>query len=227
MPDTMGPAAPRLSEMVQDADGRRRMGSVCAIEGVSEVRTDILPRPSDNGGTGSRCGAVVEGFRGFATTSESSSESRSCHLPRLPQADLSRHQVVSAVVKVYYYLAPVDRLPKIVRPLLRLLRSSAEVQAVILEDCAVVAEQQPVRFSLLPRGRGPLTVSDTQALLAEHIPDFFVRFSDSLVTKQARLRILVALANGSNIQVLLKELLVSGKKGHPSRSELTLGTRST
>ncbi|ORY50688.1 Clathrin/coatomer adaptor, adaptin-like protein [Leucosporidium creatinivorum] len=97
--------------------------------------------------------------------------------------------VVSAVIKVYYYLAPADRLHKIVRPLLRLLRSSPEVAGVVLEDCSLVAEQRP-------------------DLLADHISEFFVRFSDPLLTKRARLRILVALANPSNIQVLLKELLM-------------------
>lgn len=56
----------------------------------------------------------------------------------------SKLQVVSAVIKVYYYLAPADRLPKIVRPLLRLLKSSREVHAVALEDCIVIAEQRPV-----------------------------------------------------------------------------------
>lgn len=35
-----------------------------------------------------------------------------------------------------------------------------------------------------------------------------MRFSDPLPSKRARLRILVALATGSNIQALLKELLV-------------------
>lgn len=112
------------------------------------------------------------------------------------------------MVKVYYYLAPADRLPKIVRPLLRLLRASHEVQAIVLEDCAVIAEQRPVSGLLRSLERGADSYP-TQALLADHIQEFFVRFSDPLPTKQARLRILVALAQSSNIQLLLKELLVS------------------
>lgn len=79
-----------------------------------------------------------------------------------------------------------------------------------MEDCAVVAEERPVR----PR-RSPyryferrLTLVSIQDLLADHISEFFVRFSDPLPTKRARLRILVALANESNVQVLLKELMV-------------------
>lgn len=53
-----------------------------------------------------------------------------------------------------------------------------------------------------------LILLSPQDLLADHISDLFVRFSDPLPTKRARLRILVALANPANIQTLLKELLV-------------------
>ncbi|SCV73435.1 BQ2448_7361 [Microbotryum intermedium] len=97
--------------------------------------------------------------------------------------------VVSATIKVHYYLAPPDRLPKIVRPLLRLLRSSPEVEAIVLEDCAVVASTRP-------------------DLLAEHVSDFYVRFSEVLSLKQARLRILVALTNQKNVREVMKELSV-------------------
>ncbi|KDE09873.1 hypothetical protein MVLG_00271 [Microbotryum lychnidis-dioicae p1A1 Lamole] len=102
--------------------------------------------------------------------------------------------VVSATIKVHYYLAPSDRLPKIIRPLLRLLRSSPEVQAIVLEDCAVVASTRP-------------------ELLAEHVSEFYVRFSEVLSLKQARLRILVALTNQTNVREIMKELSIYVKDG--------------
>ncbi|SCZ95255.1 BZ3500_MvSof-1268-A1-R1_Chr11-2g03386 [Microbotryum saponariae] len=102
--------------------------------------------------------------------------------------------VVSATIKVHYYLAPSDRLPKIVRPLLRLLRSSPEVKAIVLEDCAVVASTRP-------------------ELLAEHVSEFYVRSSEVLSLKQARLRILVALTNQTNVREIMKELSIYVKDG--------------
>ncbi len=90
-------------------------------------------------------------------------------------------------------MSPPDRLHKIVRPLLRLLSSAPpEVQAVVLDDCALVADQRP-------------------DLLADHLPSFFVRFSEPLASKRARLRILVALASERNVRTVLAELLVSAR----------------
>ncbi|BGP26901.1 AP-3 complex subunit beta [Rhodotorula toruloides] len=96
--------------------------------------------------------------------------------------------VVSGVVKLHYYLGPPARHSKIVRPLLRLLKGPPEVAAVALEDCALIAEERPDLF-------------------AEHISSFFVRFSDPVESRRNRLRVIVALANQSNIQVVLRELL--------------------
>ncbi|PRQ75849.1 Adaptin N terminal region-domain containing protein, partial [Rhodotorula toruloides] len=96
--------------------------------------------------------------------------------------------VVSGVVKLHYYLGPPSRHSKIVRPLLRLLKGPPEVAAVALEDCALIAEERPDLF-------------------ADHISSFFVRFSDPVESRRNRLRVIVALANQSNIQVVLRELL--------------------
>lgn len=49
------------------------------------------------------------------------------------------------VVKLHYYLSPPSRLAKIAPPLLRLLPGPPEVATVALEDCALLAEQRPVR----------------------------------------------------------------------------------
>ncbi|GAA6054425.1 hypothetical protein JCM3770_007210 [Rhodotorula araucariae] len=96
--------------------------------------------------------------------------------------------VVSAVVKLHYYLAPPNRLAKIVPPLLRLLNGPPEVAAVVLEDCALIAEEQP-------------------GLFANHLSSFFVRFSDPVESRKNRLRVLVSLARESNIRIVLRELL--------------------
>ena len=113
------------------------------------------------------------------------------------------------MIKLQYYLAPPTRFVKLIRPLLRLLDNSPEVQAVALEHCAVVAEERPVRHA--PQFVGPVThasLLSSQDLLADHIASFFVRFSESLSNKRLRLRILVALASEANVRVLLNEFLV-------------------
>lgn len=115
------------------------------------------------------------------------------------------------MIKLHYYLSPSDRLNKIVRPLLRLLKTSAEVHAVVLEDCVVIARERPVSTSFVLVHLSLTTTSVClffQDLLVKHIQEFFVRFSDPLTTKLARLKILVSLATGENVEQLLKEFLV-------------------
>ncbi|TKA51232.1 hypothetical protein B0A53_05808 [Rhodotorula sp. CCFEE 5036] len=97
--------------------------------------------------------------------------------------------VVLGVIKLHYYLGPPTQQHKVVRPLLRLLQGEPEIAAIALENCALLAEQRPDLF-------------------AEHLSTFFVRFSEPVEGRQARVRILVALANESNIRTVLSELLV-------------------
>ncbi|GAA5985274.1 hypothetical protein JCM10908_002598 [Rhodotorula pacifica] len=97
--------------------------------------------------------------------------------------------VVLGVIKLQYYLGPPGRQQKVVRPLLRLLQGEPEVAAIALENCALLAEQRPDLF-------------------AEHLSTFFVRFSEPVEGRQARVRILIALANESNIRTILSELLI-------------------
>lgn len=60
--------------------------------------------------------------------------------------------VVLGVIKLHYYLGPPAQQHKVVRPLLRLLQGEPEIAAIALENCALLAEQQPVCVSneLLP-----------------------------------------------------------------------------
>lgn len=80
--------------------------------------------------------------------------------------------MVSAVIKVHYYLGLPERHFKVVRPLLRLLKTAPpEVQAVVLDDCAVLAGQRPVSHAvriqarlLTPSCAGPLCGSPDSIL---------------------------------------------------------------
>ena len=60
-------------------------------------------------------------------------------------------QVVLAVARVFYYLAPETELPKIVPPLLRLLHVSPEVERIVLANLVITlsALSVSVVFSLL------------------------------------------------------------------------------
>lgn len=119
--------------------------------------------------------------------------------------------MVVAVVKLHYYLAPQDRLTRIVKPLLRLLHSSSEIASAALEDCALIVEQRPVcspsfRFMLDVE----LIIPDPQPqdIFVDYLSSFFVKFSDPPESRRTRLRIIIALTNESNIRIVLKELLV-------------------
>ncbi|KAK4695535.1 hypothetical protein P7C70_g8532, partial [Phenoliferia sp. Uapishka_3] len=98
--------------------------------------------------------------------------------------------VVMAAVKLYYYLGSPSHISKIVRPLLRTLNTSEspEVRAAVLDNCVVIAEERP-------------------DLLGAELPSFFVKFSSPPHTKRSQLSILVALANPTNVRILLKEFL--------------------
>lgn len=100
VPDAVGSLAPRIPEVVQDADGRRGVGSVRCVESAREVWTDLLPRPGDDRCCGPRRGAAVEGFGGSAAAHELSGEllalilRENCRLTSLrsPPGRLRRHQ---------------------------------------------------------------------------------------------------------------------------------------
>lgn len=64
--------------------------------------------------------------------------------------------------------------------------------------------------------------SPRQDLCAEHLSTFFVRFSEPVEERQARVRILVALANESNIRTILSELLVRAFLSSPSEAQYIL-----
>ncbi|CAE7219719.1 unnamed protein product [Rhizoctonia solani] len=94
--------------------------------------------------------------------------------------------VVLSVARIYWYIAPSSYRPKIVAPLLRLLHVSPEVERVVVENLGIIAQEQP-------------------SLLKSYISRFFVRSSDPSSTKIAKLRILLALVDASNVGLILNE----------------------
>ncbi|GAA6018845.1 hypothetical protein JCM8202_002255 [Rhodotorula sphaerocarpa] len=96
--------------------------------------------------------------------------------------------VVLGVVKLHHYIGGPARQQKVVKPLLRLLHGEPEIVTLALEACVLLAEQKPELFK-------------------DHLSTFFVRFSEPVEGRRARVRILIALANESNIRLILQELL--------------------
>lgn len=54
-------------------------------------------------------------------------------------------QVVMAVARVFFYLAPSSQLDKVVSPLLRLLPLSKEIERVVLANLIILIQESPVR----------------------------------------------------------------------------------
>ncbi|CAE6426865.1 unnamed protein product [Rhizoctonia solani] len=94
--------------------------------------------------------------------------------------------VVLSVARIHWYLAPSSYRSKIVSPLLRLLHISPEIERVVVENLGVIAQEQP-------------------SLLKPYLTRFFVRASDSSPTKISKLRILLALADASNVGLIINE----------------------
>lgn len=100
---------------------------------------------------------------------------------------------------------------KIVKPLLRILHSPIEIQAVVLADCAIIAKEKPVSNLFKKVFQITKTNSSLQHLLADHVTEFFTRFDDTTPIKLLRLDILTSLANETNVRLLLREFLTTVK----------------
>ena len=68
-------------------------------------------------------------------------------LIHLLEHSLTVVQVVLAVARVFYYIAPPSQMQKLVAPLLRLLHISPEIERVVLSHLLVVANTAPVCLS--------------------------------------------------------------------------------
>ncbi|KAF9065321.1 adaptin N terminal region-domain-containing protein [Rhodocollybia butyracea] len=96
--------------------------------------------------------------------------------------------VVLAVVRTFWYAGPPSAYGKIVRPLLRLLQFSKEVERVTLSYILVLARTE-------------------QALFAPHYVRFFLFSEDSRQIKAEKIKLLVYLINYENHQAIFRELI--------------------
>ncbi|KAG0496989.1 hypothetical protein HPP92_001680, partial [Vanilla planifolia] len=94
--------------------------------------------------------------------------------------------VVLAAAGVYWIMAPMDEVQKIVKPLLFLLRSSHASKYVVLCNIHAFAKSVPSLFS-------------------PHYEDFFIHSSDLYQIKALKLEILSAIATDSSIPFILEE----------------------
>lgn len=130
-------------------------GQVDLINLLVRYARVMLPRPIPSTEAGSSSGFEVDrDLRLLITSSEplfqsnnsavgahrNSSDQWVVRVTTLPQ-------VVLAVARVFYYLAPQSELPKIVPPLLRLLHTSPEVGRVVLTNLVIVSS--PLSVSII------------------------------------------------------------------------------
>jgi hypothetical protein len=122
-----------------------------------------------------------------------------------------------AIISLFAHCAPKVQLHKVVRPLLRLLHEDPSIQQIVLSDAAVLTEMQPVRLITLFHCHPPRLSCQggTQDLFSNYLPEFYVRVSDSPLSKLLKLRCLVALVDHDNVRSFLKELSVSRSAFYP------------
>nr|XP_043613029.1 AP3-complex subunit beta-A [Erigeron canadensis] len=94
--------------------------------------------------------------------------------------------VVLAAAGVHWIMAPREDIPKIVKPLLFLLRSSTASKYVVLCNIQVFAKVMP-------------------SLFAPSFEDFFVSSSDAYQVKALKLEILSSIATDASISVIFQE----------------------
>uniref|UniRef100_A0AAA9T073 AP-3 complex subunit beta n=1 Tax=Bos taurus TaxID=9913 RepID=A0AAA9T073_BOVIN len=94
--------------------------------------------------------------------------------------------VVMAVAQLYWHIAPKSEAGIISKSLVRLLRSSREVQYIVLQNIATMSIQRKGMFE-------------------PYLKSFYVRSTDATMIKILKLEILTNLANEANISTLLRE----------------------
>lgn len=94
--------------------------------------------------------------------------------------------VIMALVTLFFNLAPKDDCPRIIKPLMRMIRNRREISYVLLANVSTMAAQRP-------------------ALFRSFIQDFFVASSDPRYIRDLKLDVLASVAAESNISGILKE----------------------
>ncbi|XP_063718374.1 AP-3 complex subunit beta-2-like isoform X5 [Symsagittifera roscoffensis] len=94
--------------------------------------------------------------------------------------------VVMTVCQMYYYLAPRSEMNCIVKPMIRLLKSHREIQAVVLNWLVTFSKKY-------------------KAIVEPYLKSFYIRASDPTHVKLLKLEILTNLASETSISIILKE----------------------
>ncbi|XP_052235649.1 AP-3 complex subunit beta-2-like [Dreissena polymorpha] len=95
--------------------------------------------------------------------------------------------VVMAVAQLYHHCAPRSEVIVVAKSLIRLLRSSPEVQYVVLSNIATMSIKQ-------------------RGMFEQFLKSFYVRSNDPTHVKLLKLEILTSLATETNISTILREL---------------------
>ena len=111
-----------------------------------------------------------------------------------------------SVTRAFYYLALPSQHHKVVRPLLRLLPVSPEVERVVLTYILSISHTAPVRPCIIPSLSDRSTI--WQHLFSPHYTRFVVRADDSSQVKVTKTRLLRNFVTADNCQALLREFIV-------------------
>ncbi|RKP37219.1 Clathrin/coatomer adaptor, adaptin-like protein, partial [Dimargaris cristalligena] len=113
--------------------------------------------------------------------------------------------VVMTVVSALYHIGPYSDLPKVVKPLIRVLRASRELEYAVLTHIRVICEKQPDLFT-------------------PHMHHFFVTAEDPAYIWQLKIQILQATLTEQGAPALLRELQRYLRSDQPALVEAAIET---
>merc|ERR1711884_626249 len=127
--------------------------------------------------------------------------------------------VVMTVAQIYHHCAPRPEIQILAKPIIRLLRSHTEVQAIVLNCIASMTSgdadhensnsnesgDDENKREITTRKKHSKTQLKSSSMFEPHIRNFFVRNVDPSHIKILKLEIMTNLATESNIGVLLRE----------------------
>jgi len=123
----------------------------------------------------------------FSATTDMDPDHRLLLQSVLPLFRSRNTAVILAAAALYYYLAPAAEAQIAGRPLTRILRTSREVQHVVLANIASMATTRPAMFE-------------------PYLLEFFVNSTDAAFIRKLKLEILTCIATEANIGTILEEL---------------------
>lgn len=113
--------------------------------------------------------------------------------------------VVMAVVQLHLFLGPASETNvAIVKPLIRLLHSHPEIQALVLTNIVTMTSSKANASNITSSERLDMQIG-LRTLFEPYLKSFFVKARDSTQVKVLKLEILTNLSTGSNIALILRE----------------------